>query len=52
MLPADTVEPPPIKPGSSEWIYRDDPLPQVSCPEIAVHDDRSLPFPSLPYKVH
>ncbi|KAM3848093.1 sperm flagellar protein 2 [Vipera latastei] len=28
MLPPDTVEPPPIKPGSSEWIYRDDPLPQ------------------------
>ncbi|KAK9408608.1 sperm flagellar protein 2 [Crotalus adamanteus] len=28
MLPADTIEPPPVKPGSSEWIYRDDPLPQ------------------------
>uniref|UniRef100_A0A8C5RIS6 Sperm flagellar 2 n=1 Tax=Laticauda laticaudata TaxID=8630 RepID=A0A8C5RIS6_LATLA len=28
MLPFSTIEPPPIKPGSSEWIYCDDPIPQ------------------------
>ncbi|XP_058026122.1 sperm flagellar protein 2 isoform X1 [Ahaetulla prasina] len=28
MLPLSAVEPPPIKPGSSEWIYCDDPVPQ------------------------
>ncbi|XP_026522083.1 sperm flagellar protein 2 [Notechis scutatus] len=27
MLPFSTIEPPPIKPGSSEWIYCDDPIP-------------------------
>uniref|UniRef100_A0A8C6XV00 Sperm flagellar 2 n=1 Tax=Naja naja TaxID=35670 RepID=A0A8C6XV00_NAJNA len=28
MLPFSTIEPPPIKPGSSEWIYCDNPIPQ------------------------
>ncbi|KAJ7335057.1 hypothetical protein JRQ81_012998, partial [Phrynocephalus forsythii] len=35
VLPPAPIEPPPIKPGSSEWVYVDEPLPQ-EVPEFLV----------------